>query len=51
MDTLLFEKAYCQHPWAGTENFIDPFAMLDYLRPLNFVHHNLALLLDGFLVA
>ena len=50
MNTFFSKEIDCQNPRAWTNNFINPFAVLDDFRPFLFVHNNFTFFLYGFLV-
>jgi hypothetical protein len=51
VNIVLLKEIQSYHPGARADDLIHPFAMHQDLAPLMLVHHNLAFLLDGLLVA
>ena len=51
VDVVLLEEVQSDDPWARADDLIDPLAVPENGATLLLSHHNLALLLDGLLVA
>lgn len=51
MDVVFAEEVDCEDPGARTNYLVDPFAVSEDVASFFLVHYDLALLLDGLLVA